>query len=466
MLLNFLGNAIKFSERGSIVIRVRAVRAFGHETLVRFEVRDHGIGIDPAEVAQLFTPFHQADPSTTRRYGGTGLGLVISKQLAELMGGEVGVDSQPGRGSTFWFTARLGQGGRQESRLARKHEDGHESRLEPKPEPDARPSRRSGASGLPAVRLDGKTILLVEDNVFSQQVGCELLQGVGASVVVAGNGSEAIERMRERRFDCVLMDVQMPVMDGFEATRRVRADEGLRHTVVIAMTANAGVEDQRRCMEAGMDDFLTKPVAPELLATTILRVLARVGTRQEQGVAASASAAASTPDPVPAVAPAAARTVSAPTPPADSPAAPPTAAGMPLLDVQVLAATFGHDPDKMRKFAFMFLDSVREGMAEIDIALASNDLARAGAVAHRLKSSARGRGDGLCRGLLRTRTPARARRPGPGACAWSASAQHLCAARSASGSRTWCARHGLALSEAGIEGQPFAAPAKRVSCCA
>ncbi|MET0980910.1 MAG: CHASE domain-containing protein [Telluria sp.] len=327
VLLNFLGNAIKFSERGSIVIRACALRALGDDTLVRFEVQDSGIGIDPAEVAQLFTPFHQADPSTTRRYGGTGLGLVISKQLAELMGGEVGVDSEAGRGSTFWFTARLGQGGQ--------------------------PVRRAPAA--PSLRsplLDGKAILLVEDNVFSQQVGRELLESAGALVVVAGNGAEALGLMEGQRFDCVLMDVQMPVMDGFEATRRIRADDALKDTVVIAMTANARVVDQERCIAAGMNAFLSKPVVPEQLAAAIVRTAGRART-----------------GPVPVSSPSS-------TPPS-------------LFDTRVLAATFGDEPGRMRRFAFMFLDSAREGLAEIDSALVAGDLARAGAVAHRLKSSAR-----------------------------------------------------------------------------
>jgi CheY-like chemotaxis protein/HPt (histidine-containing phosphotransfer) domain-containing protein len=386
VLLNFVGNAVKFSERGSVKVRARALRAFGHETLVRFEVEDHGIGIDPAEVAQLFTPFHQADPSTTRRYGGTGLGLVISKQLAELMGGEAGVESEPGRGSTFWFTARLGQGGAQETRPLRK--------AAPLPAPSSQ-------------RLDGTAVLLVEDNVFSQQVGRELLENAGATVAVAANGSEALALMRGRHFDCVLMDVQMPVMDGFEATRRIRADPALREAVVIAMTANAGVEDQARCMAAGMNEFLTKPVAPEYLAATIARAIAhKRGHGRGHAARGGADGGEAVPGPVPgkttgrqahgtwAAAPAAAPEAPAQAPSADAPAGPADVAarpagGLPPLDTGVLASTFGSDPGKMRKFAFMFLDSAREGLAEIDIALVSNDLARAGAVAHRLKSSAR-----------------------------------------------------------------------------
>lgn len=354
VLLNFVGNAIKFSEQGSITVRARALGPIGHDTLVRFEVEDHGIGIEPGERAQLFTSFHQADPSTTRRYGGTGLGLVISKQLAELMGGEVGVESEPGRGSTFWFTARLGQGGAAGARAARS--------ATPAPAPGTSARRLDGT---PGGTLAGTSVLLVEDNVFSQQVGRELLESAGAAVVVAGNGSEALEQMLRRRFDCVLMDVQMPVMDGFEATRRIRADPVLRDTVVIAMTANAGVEDQARCMAAGMDEFLTKPVAPEHLAATIARAIERAGTGRQ--------GAPAVPQP-----PAPKVQAAAPAPAAES-----------LLDIGALAATFGSDPDKMRKFAFMFLDSAREGLAEIDIALVSNDLARAGSVAHRMKSSAR-----------------------------------------------------------------------------
>jgi two-component system sensor histidine kinase/response regulator len=346
VLLNFTGNAVKFSEHGSVRIRVRSLSSFGTDTLVRFEVADSGIGIDAADIAHLFTPFHQADTSTTRRYGGTGLGLVISKQLAELMGGEVGVDSTLGRGSTFWFTARLGQGSAAAPQQS------------PAPE----------AAGHPAAPIVGAAILLVEDNVFSQQVGRELLEEAGATVVVANNGSEALDLMRQQRFDCVLMDVQMPVMDGFEATRRIRADPELRDTLVLAMTANAGVEDQERCMAAGMDEFITKPIAPAQLAATIARRLAQAA-------------------------------------PGSAPSAEAEAAGDGLLDLAALAELFGGDPGRVRKFAFLFLDSTRDGLAEIDAALANGNLARAGEVAHRIKSSARAVGAGsfgdLCQELER-----------------------------------------------------------------
>lgn len=339
VLLNFVGNAIKFSERGTVQVRARALASDGAETLVRFEVQDEGIGIDPAELSKLFTPFHQADASITRRYGGTGLGLVISRQLAELMGGEAGVESVAGQGSLFWFTARLGQG-----------------------------SVHGATAAVAPASLAGVRALLVEDNVFNQEVGRDLLERAGANVTVAADGSTALELLRRERFDCVLMDLQMPVMDGLEATRRIRADPALRDTIVIAMTANAGVEDRARCQAAGMNDFVAKPVDPALLAATIARCLERHPARP-----------------------------ASPSRPAVSPSRPPESPSIPLapavasalLDTSVLTATVGEDRDNIRKYLFLFLDAARDGMAEIDAALAGGDLARASSVAHRIKSAAR-----------------------------------------------------------------------------
>ncbi|MGZ5200609.1 MAG: CHASE domain-containing protein [Telluria sp.] len=267
VLLNFTGNAIKFSERGVVAVRARMLGQDGEHTLVRFEVQDQGMGIVDAELAKLFTPFHQADASITRRHGGTGLGLVISKQLAELMGGTVGVESAPGQGSLFWFTARLGQGG------------------------ETGPQCQEGG----ATSIAGARILLVEDNVFNQEVGRELLERAGALVNVAANGSEALDALRRERFDCVLMDLQMPVMDGLEATRRIRADAGLRDTVVIAMTANASVEDRTRCLAAGMDEFVTKPVDPAQLAETIARCIGRPAPVAGRHIACESGARATDP---------------------------------------------------------------------------------------------------------------------------------------------------------------------------
>ncbi|WP_308920327.1 CHASE domain-containing protein [Janthinobacterium sp. J1-1] len=332
VLLNLTNNAIKFSDSGHVYVRVRMDAEGGRQAMLRFEVQDSGIGMSPEEVAQLFRSFHQADASTTRKYGGSGLGLVISKQLAELMGGEVGVHSQPGLGSTFWFTARL-------DKYAGAPED-------------------SAGAGEPPLLdvIRGASILLVEDNLFSQQVGCELLEDAGAIVRVANNGREALELLARQSYDCVLMDVQMPEMDGFEATRRIRADPLLAGLLVIAMTANAGSEDRVRCLEAGMDEFLTKPIAPMLLFQLLAKWLRRRG-----GIAMQAPAA---------VTPAGGARDAA------------------VLDVAALSLTFSNDPVKMRKYAQLFLDTARDGLAEMEQALALEDLKRLADLGHRTKSSA------------------------------------------------------------------------------
>ncbi|WP_426076539.1 CHASE domain-containing protein [Janthinobacterium sp. PSPC3-1] len=332
VLLNLTNNAIKFSDSGHVYVRVRMDAEGGRQAMLRFEVQDSGIGMSPEEVAQLFRSFHQADASTTRKYGGSGLGLVISKQLAELMGGEVGVHSQPGLGSTFWFTARL-------DKYAGAPED-------------------SGGAGEPPLLdvIRGASILLVEDNLFSQQVGCELLEDAGAIVRVANNGREALELLARQSYDCVLMDVQMPEMDGFEATRRIRADPLLAGLLVIAMTANAGSEDRVRCLEAGMDEFLTKPIAPMLLFQLLAKWLRRRG-----GIVVQAPSA---------VTPAGGARDAA------------------VLDVAALSLTFSNDPVKMRKYAQLFLDTARDGLAEMEQALALEDLKRLADLGHRTKSSA------------------------------------------------------------------------------
>ena len=343
VLLNLASNAIKFSDNGSIYVRVRQSEERASHTLLRFEVQDRGIGMKQEEVAQLFRSFHQADPSTTRRYGGSGLGLVISKQLAELMGGKVGVYSQPGQGSTFWFTARLEK--------CVQVSDDRIAEVEPEV--------------LGVIR--GASILLVEDNVFSQQVGCELLEDAGATVCVAGNGREALDLLARQRYDCVLMDVQMPEMDGFEATRRIRADPRLAGLLVIAMTANAGSEDRARCLAAGMDEFVTKPIAPNLLFHLLAKWF-----RLRGGIGGAGNSAHAQPG---GRAGAAARQV-------------PERRDTAILDLATLALTFSNDAVKMRKYAQLFLDTARDGIAEMEQAMALQDLGRLADLGHRSKSSA------------------------------------------------------------------------------
>ena len=248
MLCNYVSNAVKFSEKGNITIRVFVVAGGVADVLVRFEVRDEGVGIAPSLQKKLFAAFQQADMSLRRKFGGSGLGLAINRRLSAMMGGEVGFESQSGKGSTFWFTAKLARA------------DTHEVQEE-QPETARRPMVEQ--------RLQGVSVLLVEDDHFNQQVVQELLEISGAEVTVAGNGQEALQCLSNRKFDCILMDLQMPVMDGLEATRLIRADEELRDSLIIAMTANIWGDGMERCFIAGVNDFLAKPVQPELMIQTV-----------------------------------------------------------------------------------------------------------------------------------------------------------------------------------------------------
>jgi two-component system, sensor histidine kinase and response regulator len=358
VLLNFTSNAIKFSENSKIYIRARPVEDRDNYTVVRFEVQDNGIGMTPAQVSSLFQSFHQGDTSTTRKYGGTGLGLVISKQLAELMDGTVGVESEPGKGSTFWFTAKLQKG----THLLQATDS---NALQPDM----------------LAPIHGASILLVEDNIFSQQVGQELLEDAGATVVVANNGKEAIDLLLKEHFDCVLMDVQMPVMDGYEATRIIRAHPKLSGTLIIAMTANAGREDQARCLAAGMDEFVTKPIAPTLLFSVLSKWMSQ---RAAEGRTAQVRSTTTPGQPQPAPVPepaAVAEPVAGPEPG--------NGGESELFDLRALAQTFGNKPEKMRKYANMFVDSAQEGLREVQVALEAGDIVRLSELGHRIKSSAR-----------------------------------------------------------------------------
>jgi two-component system sensor histidine kinase/response regulator len=391
VLINYANNAVKFTERGEIAIRVRATTETDHELLLHFSVQDTGQGIATEHQQNLFQSFQQADSSTTRRFGGTGLGLAIAKRLTELMGGMVGVESQPGKGSTFWFTARLGKGkedarsllpdpdlrGRRvlvvddndyarevvadmlrsmtfvvgmaasgkaavaeiqrASAMQEPYEivfldwqmpgmDGiataHEIRRMPlsklphlimitahgreevhKPADQAgiediltkplnpsllfdtvmhalatahleraettRPEAPRASQALTAIQ--GARILLVEDNALNQEVATAFLQELGLEVDIADNGRIAVDKVKAGRYDAVLMDMQMPVLDGLAATREIRQLPGQDHLPILSMTANALAEDRQRCIEAGMNDHMTKPIDPELLTQKLLQ---------------------------------------------------------------------------------------------------------------------------------------------------------------------------------------------------
>jgi len=254
-LLNYLTNSIKFTDKGSITLRVLQQQETDESVMVRFEVQDTGIGIAPEILPQLFSAFEQADNSTTRKYGGTGLGLAITRRLARLMGGAAGVESTPGAGSTFWFTAKLIK------------KSGENILLPTAANDDAETIVRQ--------RYHGSHILVVDDEPLNREVAQDQLESAELAVDTAEDGAEAIAMAREKSYAAILMDMQMPNVDGLDATRAIREIPGYRHTPIIAITANAFAEDKARCIDAGMDDFLTKPLYPDVLYATLLRWLDR-----------------------------------------------------------------------------------------------------------------------------------------------------------------------------------------------
>jgi CheY-like chemotaxis protein len=257
VLVNFVSNAVKFTDRGAVRVNVEYRRDSGDEWTI--SVCDSGIGIDDETQARLFSKFVQADSSTARRYGGTGLGLAICRQLAELMGGSVGLRSTPGAGSTFWVTLQM--------------------------PPAPAPALEAAAMQWPATPDDKRClVLLAEDNAVNQKLARHLLGKLGCEVDVVGNGMEAIDRWALRPYDAIFMDCQMPGIDGYQATQRIReSGERGRQIPIIAITAASMVGDRERCLAAGMNDYVSKPLDPKDLRRVLMSLPTRQGANQPLG---------------------------------------------------------------------------------------------------------------------------------------------------------------------------------------
>ena len=249
ILINLANNAVKFTEKGQIVVGVSPVAVTDEKAELQFSVQDSGIGLTEEQRGKLFQAFSQADTSTTRKYGGTGLGLTISKKLSEMMDGKIWVESEPGVGSTFIFTAVFG-------RHSEKREEVSTS--------------RGDVQGLKNIR--GARILLAEDNEINQQVAREILEQAALVVEIANNGLEAVEMVQKNQYDVILMDIQMPEMGGFEATKEIRnLESDTRNIPIIAMTAHAMAGDREKSIEGGMNDHVTKPIDPDQLFSALVK---------------------------------------------------------------------------------------------------------------------------------------------------------------------------------------------------
>jgi len=352
-LVNLVGNAIKFTKSGCVTVDVSLAGHEADRVLTRFEVRDTGIGIAAPTLQTLFRPFVQADSSTTRHFGGTGLGLSIVRRLVELMGGEVGVASEIGRGSTFWFVLPLERAAAPQLAAAAAADTAQtmSGMLE---------LGRPAAPKL-APRFHGR-VLLVEDNLVNQKVARSFLERLGCDVTVAGNGLEAVEVFAGARFDLVLLDLQMPIMDGYAATARLRALERGTRTPIVALTASAMAGQLERCLEAGMDDLITKPLDVERLQT----VLQRFGLEALVPVRAASTASGSMLDEPGVV---------------ELVAADP---GSPPLDMRAFGELCGGDTQFAREIAHTFLETSAQLLSQLELSCQEGDRKAVARAAHSL----------------------------------------------------------------------------------
>ena len=347
IVLNLVGNAIKFTEKGEIVVRLALDSVQGQRATIRVSVSDTGIGIAPEKQAHIFDAFAQEDTSTTRKYGGTGLGLTISTRLVQLMGGRLWVESEPGRGSTFFFTLELGVDAA--------------AAANPRPTGPTSIGSRSAQPDRTAKRTAVLEVLLVEDNPVNQQLATRLLEKWGHRVTLAADGQQALDALAQKSFDAALMDMQMPVMGGIEATQEIRRREtaqGKARLHIIAMTANAMQGDREVCLDAGMDDYIAKPIKATDLAAKLHLLSWTDAPERASGAGDSGAIAAR-----------------------------PLDAGAPLAGFDYAAAVRAMDADIVEAVAPAFLDHFPKDCIRLRDGLTAADAAIVKQVAHSMRGS-------------------------------------------------------------------------------